>query len=276
MTKCFAFFRSFACLFALLLTPIVSVGQETGGEVGESKEIDTDRDSFTPATSTVQSGRWVLESAYSFIDNRKVHETHSLPEIVLRHGISEIMELRLGWNYEVGGAGSPISGNLPGDEPEESKLDRDSRMLYGTKVRVSDQRGLLPQSSFILQGLTPTYGEVTATQMSAAYAFGWTLPNRWVWDFATRYGTGSLEKDNFNTWSPSTVIKVPVGERWKVHAEYFGVFTDGRAKETTQHFFSPGAHYLITKNFEIGSRVGWGLNDQSPNSFVNVGFGWQY
>lgn len=276
MSRNFAFFRSFAYLFALLLTPIVSVGQETGGEVGESKEIETDRDSFTPATSTVQSGRWVFESAYSFIDNRKVYETHSLPEIVLRHGISEIMELRLGWNYEVGGAGSPVSGNLPSDESEESKLDRESRMLYGTKVLISDQRGLLPQSSFILQGLTPTYGEVTATQLSAAYAFGWTLPNRWVWDFATRYGTGNLEKDNLNTWAPSTVIKVPIGERWKIHAEYFGLFTDGRAKETTQHFLSPGAHYLINKNFEIGSRVGWGLNDQSPNSFVNVGFGWQY
>jgi hypothetical protein len=276
MPRQFTFYRSIACLFALVLLPTVSLGQETGGEAGESKEIETDRDSFTPSTSTVERGRWILESAYSFVDNRRVYETHSYPEIILRHGISEFMELRLGWNYEVGGAGSPISGNLPSEEPEESKLERESRMLYGTKILVSDQRGMLPQSSFILQGLTPTYGEVTATQMSATYAFGWTLRNSWVLDFATRYGTGSIEEDHFNTWSPSTVIKVPVGERWKVHAEYFGVFTDGRAKETTQHFFSPGAHYLISKNFEIGSRVGWGLNDQSPNSFINVGFGWQY
>lgn len=276
MSRKFTFYRSIACLFALVLLPTVSVGQEAGEEAGESKEIETDRDSFTPSTSTVERGRWVLESAYSFIDNRRVYETHSFPEIVLRHGINEIMELRLGWNYEVGGAGSPISGNLPSVEPEESKLERESRMLYGTKVLVSDQRGILPQSSFILQGLTPTYGEVNATQMSATYVFGWTLRNSWVLDFATKYGTGILEEDHFNTWSPSTVIKVPVGERWKVHAEYFGVFTDGRAKETTQHFFSPGAHYLISKNFEIGSRVGWGLNDQSPNSFLNVGFGWQY
>ncbi len=276
MSRQFIFYRFVACLFALVLLPTVSLGQEIEGEAGESKEIETDRDSFTPSTSTVERGRWILESAYSFVDNRRVYETHSFPEIVLRHGINEIMELRLGWNYEVGGAGSPISGNLPSAQPEESKLERESRMLYGTKILVSDQRGMLPQSSFILQGLTPTYGEVNATQMSATYVFGWTLRNSWVLDFATKYGTGSLEEDHFNTWSPSTVIKVPVGERWKVHVEYFGVFTDGRAIETTQHFFSPGAHYLISKNFEIGSRVGWGLNDQSPNSFINVGFGWQY
>ena len=55
------------------------------------------------------------------------------------------------------------------------------------------------------------------------------------------YSTGSFENDHFNVWSPSTVFKVPVGEKWNVHAEYFGVLTEGRAKEGSQHFFGPGA-----------------------------------
>ena len=33
--------------------------------------------------------------------------------------------------------------------------------------------------------------------------------------------------------------------------------------------FSPGVHYLITRDLEIGVRVGWGLNRQSPNFFSN-------
>jgi hypothetical protein len=239
----------------------------------EEDEIETDRDSFTPAATVVGHRRLVIESAYSFIDNRRVPETHSLPEIVARYGISEMIELRFGYNYEVGGAGSPVSGNVPDDLEDEQELEREARLLYGAKVWFSQQDDWLPQSSVILQGFTPTRGENNDSSFSSTYVFGWTLPNDWVWDSGIRYSTASFEEDHFNTWSPSTVVKVPIGEKWKAHAEYFGVFSQGRATESTQHFFSPGIHYLITPNLEIGIRVGWGLNDQSPHFFSNVGGG---
>ena len=69
------------------------------------------------------------------------------------------------------------------------------------------------------------------------------------------------------------MIKLPIGEKWKVHAEYFGIFSEGRETETTQHFFSPGIHYLLSKDLEVGVRVAWGLNDQSANFISNVGLG---
>ena len=102
------------------------------------------------------------------------------------------------------------------------------------------------------------------------------LRNNWTWDSAIRYSTGSFEEDHFNVWAPSTVIKIPIGERWKAHAEYFGVFTEGREDETVQNFFSPGLHYLINRDVEIGVRVGWGLNREAPNFFCNVGGGWRF
>jgi hypothetical protein len=59
-------------------------------------------------------------------------------------------------------------------------------------------------------------------------------------DAAMRYGTASEGEDHFNQWAPSVVLKAPVGERWAVHAEYFGLFSTGKEKEFTRHFFSPG------------------------------------
>ncbi len=248
---------------------------EEGNE--NSEEIETDRDSFTPSTATVQPGRFVFESAYSFIDNRNVDETHSFPELLLRYGLSENLELRLGWNYEIGGASSPVSGNATSVfDDEAGETEEASHLTYGMKLSLSEGSGLMPKSAFMLQGFTPTAGESNLTQLSATHVFGWELANGWVWDVATRYGTSGDSDDRFNTWSPSTVIKVPIGERWKAHAEYFGVFSDGQETESSQNFFSPGAHYLINENLEVGFRVGWGLNDQSPNSFSNFGFGWQY
>jgi hypothetical protein len=244
-------------------------------EIDSAKEdeIETDRDSFTPSTDVVGRKRLVIESAYSLIDNRKAAETHSLPEILSRYGVTDNVELRFGFNYEIGGAGSPVSGNVSGDFEEEPTIEEEARILYGTKLFLTEQSNWIPESSFIIQGFTPTSGEATATTFSSTYVFGWKLRNAAVWDSGIRYGTDSAEEDHFNVWSPSTVLKVPLGERWKAHAEYFGVFSDGKESESTQHFFSPGIHYLISQDLEVGTRVGWGLNDQSPNFFSNVGIG---
>lgn len=252
---------------------IFVAGSERQRDTEGEEEIETDRDSFTPATSVVGRGQLILESAYTFIDNPAVPETHSLPELVARYGISDNIELRFGYNYELGGSGNPVSGNIPSDTEGSTELEREANLLYGTKVWLTEQDEWLPTSSIIVQGFTPVHGESTDTQVSTTYVFGWQLSNDWQWDSAIRYGTGSLEEDRFSTWSPSTVVKIPVGEKWKIHAEYFSVSTSGRETESSQHFFSPGAHYLLTRNLEIGLRVGWGLNEQAPDFFSNVGGG---
>jgi hypothetical protein len=256
--------------------PAGEMAEEPEEPEEEEDEIETDRDSFTPTVTVAGWQRLIVESAYSFIDNDVVAETHSLPELLVRYGVNDWLEFRLGWNYEVGGAGSPISGNLPGDFDDPGGIESESRMIYGAKVWLTEQRDWQPQSVVIVQGFTPTSGESTDTEMSATYVAGYVLANRWVWDSAIRFSTAGEEDDDFHVWAPSTVLKIPVGERWKVHAEYFGIFSHGREAATVQHYFSPGAHYLINPDFEIGARIGWGLNDQAANFFANVGFGLRY
>lgn len=246
------------------------------GTTWSTEEIETDRDSFTPATSLVGHRRFIVESAYSFIDNRRVYETHSLPELLVRYGITERLELRFGTNYEIGGAGNPVSANVPDDFSDEPILEEETNVSYGLKFGLTNQSGWMPKSSILISGFTPVAGEATATDMAATYVGGWTFANRWLLDYAMRYSSGSLEEDQFNIWAPSTVLKVPVGERWKAHIEYFGVFSEGRERESVQHFISPGAHYLINKNADFGSRFGWGLNDDSPNFFINIGGGFRF
>jgi hypothetical protein len=243
----------------------------------DDDEIETDRDSFTPATTTTAVGRMIVESAWSYIDNRDVPDTNSLPELVTRIGVNDWLELRIGWNWEAGGAPNAISsggGNL--EESPAAEIERDSQLLYGFKAALTSQSDWRPQSAVIVQGGTPTYGRDTATQLVTAYVFGWELANRWKWDSAMRYSYDSATGDHFNVWAPSTVLKIPLGEQWMIHGEYFGVISDGRANDRSQHYFSPGVHYLVTRDLEVGIRVGWGLNDQAANFFSNVGAGWRY
>ncbi|MBA4064259.1 MAG: transporter [Isosphaera sp.] len=256
-------------------------GERSAGPGRERDEVETDRDSFTPATTTAGRRRLIVEAAYTFADNRRFKETHSVPELILRYGLTERVELRFGFNYEVGGEAAEATGAEAGEDvfAARDRLLRESTLSYGVKVGLTEQRRWVPRSAVIVQGFTPTRGSAgapTATQVVATYAAGWELPNRWRFDAAVRYGTASEAGDRFGQFAPSAVLRVPVGERLAVHGEYFGIVTTGRAVETTQHFFSPGVHYLVTPDLEVGVRLGWGLNDQSPRFFSNVGFGLRF
>ncbi len=242
-----------------------------------TQRIETDRDSFTPAITTVDKQRLMVESAWSYTDNKRVADAHSLPELLLRYGLTRNLEVRFGANYETGGESSVVSsGGSFLEGASEGELGSESKVTYGVKMLLNEQDGWRPQSALTVAGATPTGGEENATSLISSYVFGWEFENRINIASGMRYGLLSAEEDHFNSWAPSTVIKVPVFERVSVHAEYFGIFSDGRDVESVRHFFSPGVSYLVSPDLEIGLRTGWGLNDQSANFFSNVGFGWQY
>jgi hypothetical protein len=220
----------------------------------------------------------VVESAWSFIDNRDVPDGHSLPELLLRYGANDWLELRFGSNYEVGGEAAAVSGTSFGEEHDDrgGEIERSSTISYGIKALLSGQEGWIPESSVIVAGVTPTSGRETATDVVVTGVWGWTFANDWKWDSSLRYGTGHAEGDRFNHWAPSTVLKVPVGEAWDVHAEFFSDCSDGREVDVCKHYFSPGAACMLTENIELGVRLGWGLNDDATKFFSNVGVGWRF
>ena len=250
--------------------------QEGDGENPFEQHLETDRDSFTPSTRTVDAGLWIVESSYSFIDNRDAKDTHSFPELLARYGIGERLELRIGGNYEVGGEGASVSGSSSGEHLETGELVHETQLLYGAKLWLTEQGDWLPESSVIAQGHTPTSGPDPATAFTLGYVFGWELPSEWKLDSSIRFDADKEGTDRFEVWIPSIVARKSVGDRWNIHAEYFGHFSQNRADNFSRHYFSPGLHYLLTPNLEIGSRFGWGLNGEAVNFFTNTGVGWRF
>lgn len=242
----------------------------------ESDEpLETDRDSFTFAATTVEPGKTLVEMSYSFLENRNVPNTNSFPEMLTRVGLTERLELRLGWNYEVGGGGD-VSGTDLGEQQEEPGIQRESQISYGFKYALTRQKSWLPESACIVQFATPTSGPAKASQLIAGYVFGWTILENWKLDSAIRFGTEAEGNDHYNEWAPSVVLKIPVRKRWNIHGEYFGIFTDGRTINTNAQYLSPGISYLISRDCEIGIRCGWGLNQDAASFFNNVGLGWRF
>ena len=261
---------------------VILRGQEPEGiepresENSDEEPIETDRDSFTPSTRTVSAQRTIIESSYSFIDNRHTADTHSLPELLVRYGLNDWLELRLGGNYEVGGGGSEVSGGAGEEEVHGNGIVRETQLLYGLKARISEQNNWLPESSLIVQGHTPASGPDPATAFSLVYVIGWTLPENWKLDSAIHYAADKEGNDRYEAWAPSIVLRKTIAERWNLHAEYFGHFSQDKKENFRRHYVSPGVHYLITPNVELGLRVGWGLNDDASKFFSNVGVGYRF
>jgi hypothetical protein len=253
--------------------------EETEGdretEVEEREEfIETDRNSFTFAPMTAGADRLIVESAYSYIKIGGEGAKHSFPESVFRYGIGDRFELRLGYNYEVGRAAEVAEGDIAGN----FGINAEQQMLYGFKCALTRQRPdsrLLPNSAFLAQGHTPIGSIEGRTQMRLGYVWGWVLPNDWTFDSAIRFGTDREGGDGYTLWAPSTVLKVPFGrdKRWFTHVEYFGVMSQAKENDFSKQFIDTGLHYLITPNFEVGSIVAFGINDQTRGILVNVGFG---
>ena len=242
----------------------------------EFHELDTDRDAFTPATATAKLGTVLTESSYVWIDNRGTPATNSFPELLVRIGARERLEWRLGFNYEQGSGGSVVAAVEVGEPPLGEAGSEEANLLYGCKVRVTDQDGWIPRSAAIIEGFTPVAGDVWGTEPVVTYAFGWKLPEEWRFDTSIRYAYADSEEGRFDRWMPSVVLRIPMTDRWEVHAEWFGSWSQGLADDSVRPFAGPGTHFMLTPRFEIGCRMGWGLTRDAAGYFVDTGAGWRF
>jgi hypothetical protein len=258
------------------LEPDPDAERESDTESREREDfIETDRNSFTFAPMTPGAGRLILESAYTFISIGNEGAKHSFPESVFRYGIGDRLELRLGYNFETGRAKREAP---EGDIAGNFGINAEQQIFYGFKYSLTQPTPdfkLMPHSAFLAQLHTPIGSVEGQTQIRLGGAWGWTLPNGWIFDQGVRFGTDREGTDSYALWSPSTVLKIPFGreKRWFTQVEYFGIMTQGKEHDFSKQFIDTGLHYFITPNFEVGTIVAFGINEQTRGVFVNVGFG---
>jgi len=232
----------------------------------EETHVETDRDSFTRSPRVVERRRCVLEGSYSILEQDAEYDGYIFPDLLVRYGTTDWLELRLGWTYEIGKFHHLVH--------EGAEKVKEGIAMYGAKVALTSADGWRPASTLIGTGYTPTSGESNDTDFSLEYAAGWELPNRWEFDAGLRWFSLAEEEDRFTEWAPSVVLKTPLlSERANAHVEYFSLLSVDREEEYQQHYIGPGSHYLLTPNCEIGARVFWGLNEDSAQFICNAGMG---
>lgn len=234
-----------------------------------AEPLVTDRPDFTESTVTVQPGWLQFESGYAFTQ-RDEDKAHSGPELLLRVGLIERLEIRLTLNY------------LAVDAVEVDTQGLEDLTL-GTKIKLAqgseDFDLTAPSVAVIVETTLPTGGDdfrEDQPQPQIKFAFAWDLSDRFSLGSNLNYAYLSEEGDRFHQFSGSLTLGYKLTDRWGTYIEYFG-FVPASKDGPGESFFNGGLTYLVNDNLQLDARAGVGAsNGKSPDYFVGVGVAWRW
>ena len=157
------------------------------------KELISDRPSFTEGSSPVGYKNLQIEGGYTYTqaaDGIKGHDTHDLPEFLMRYGLAERLELRVIWE---GVVFDSVSNHSTGRVATDTGItDVDIGFKYG----VTKQRDWLPETALIVSVSVPSGSRSQSSYQVDAevvFAYGWDITKRlWV---GGRYGQPQHERN---------------------------------------------------------------------------------
>lgn len=246
------------------------------------ERIETERHDFTQSATTVGRGVFQIESGYSYFFKETEHESesaHTFPEMLLRFGISEDLELRLRWNH---------AWVFIKDEEDRSGYE-DLRFSLKMQLTREHDHSLLPTSALELRGLAPTSGKPFSTdntEFSFDYIYQWTLLERMSLAGSTGFGTRGFgefgilpdqpTEQYFNAFSQSVAMGVEWSEVNTVYLEWYGLYSEGLEDEFTVSVLNVGVDHYLSDNLIVDLRLGIGLSEDSDDFFSGVGGGYRF
>ncbi|XZE54325.1 transporter [Planctomycetaceae bacterium SH139] len=246
------------------------------------ERIETERHDFTQSATTVGRGITQVEAGYSFFfkETGSERETaHTLPETLIRIGLSEDIEMRFRLNH-----------TWVFVEDKQDRIGAED-MRFSLKLQMTREcdHSLLPTSAVELRGLAPTGGEAFTTnrvEFSVDYIYQWTLYEHITLAGSTGFGTRGFgefgilpdepTQENFNVLSQSVALGLELSDKNTLYAEWYGLFSDGLEDEFTVSVVNAGLDHYVTDDLVLDFRLGVGLNQDSDDFFTGIGGGFRF
>jgi hypothetical protein len=255
--------RAFALLGLLLASP--AAAQDFSGL---PDALNTDRPDFTEGTSTVPAGHYQLESGYTFT-RQGDEESQSLGEVLLRIGVGESVEARLGV-----GSYDWVRSGVPGERALRGYEDP----TIGVKIRLTpEDMNLLPPGHPSLAILLATSVPVGSGGFSSdvwqpegKLALGWDFTDRFSLASTLVYTYASDGGERFGQFAASLSAGLALDDRWGAYLEGYG-FSKESADGSSTSYLNTGLSYLLSKDVSFDVRVGAGLDSPHPNWYAGLG-----
>ena len=247
---------------ALVLCALAAVAAVAGDD-----PLVTDRPDFTESAVTVTRGRTQIEAGYTFTEIGDL-EQHTVGELLVRIGWTEIVELRVGFNswLQVDGPGVDLTGT--------------EDLSVGCKIRLSDPLpagSRLPQVAVLLATTLPTgsdeFGNSEA-QPSATVALSWELSERTSIGSNVGYARLGEKGDRFGELSASVALGRELSERLGGYVEVYALSRqEGHGDDQT---LNAGFTWALSDDSQLDFRAGTGLDSDSADFFVGAGAAWRF
>ncbi len=228
----------------------------------------TDRPDQTESAVVVPQGRVQLETGWTFSredESGQRTETHEAAGTLVRVGLAERVELRVGWagyisaDMDFGGAMTDADG--PGDTE------------LGAKIHLHEERGRAPELALLAAVSLPTGGDdfssdefdpsfrISAShELSERLAIGYNAGAAWTSESGT----------TLSNYQYTAALGIGVTDKLGAFVELFGD-VPASAPGRPANSFDGGLTYLLRHNLQADLAGGVGLSSAADDWFVGLG-----
>jgi hypothetical protein len=260
-------------LARLLKWPEKAEDEEGDGEKeDEESPLESDRPDFTESSTTVGKGRFQIEGGYTYTHNRTGNattDTHDLPELLLRYGVAERLEMRLAWDEGV--VFDRQTDRVTGRVVSESGS---TDIEFGFKYAISKQDKWRPQTALIATLTAPAGSPAFSSQQADAkinFLYSWELNKKLSLNCSTGNVWTSESGDRFSQFFQSASVEYELTERLHCFNEWYAFFRRDSIDNRPQHYYDGGFTFLVTPNFQLDWRAGCGLSGAADDFFTGCG-----
>jgi hypothetical protein len=231
------------------------------------------RRSLGQRISAMLEGRTQIEGGYSFaydrLDGARATQ-HVLPDLLVRYGLMERLELRVGWP---GLVWTRYDGPLA-DQSRDETLGP----TVGFMVDLWPPRGWLPQTAVLasvpitLQGNPFT---MESLQPLSQVLYCWDLSDRVTLGGTTGAALFRVEGDNFVQLQQTASLDWTLTDRIAPFVEWEMLVDYGSADDGAQHLLGGGLSFLLTERLQLTWRAGVGVNDRAPDFVTGLYFAYR-
>ena len=211
----------------------------------------TDRPDATESPNAVPKGFLQVETGAfyeSFEDNSIKYETYTYNTTLVRYGLLDNLELRLGWDFVEGI--TTISGRKLDDVTSGF-----NPLLLGFKTGIAKESGCFPEIGFLGHLYLPFSAsedykpETTGVDFRFSFAHTLSENSSLSYNLGAAWGDDSSEAAYVYTLAFGQGITEKLG----AYAELYG---DMPEQSKANHFWDAGLTYLISNNVQIDATIG--------------------
>jgi len=246
----------FLFVIGFLFITLKSNSQEINEKGTSSQPLVTDRPDATEASSTVGKGVLQIETGglyESFEENSIQSVNYTFNTTLVRYGILDNLELRLGWDLVEGI--TKVNGNKI-----ENITSGLSPLLLGVKIDISEENGAIPEIALIgnvfpLFSASKDYRpETTAVAFRFSFSHTFSEKSSIGYNLGAEWGNDSPEAAGIYT----VAYGYRLTDKFGVYAELYG---DLPEDSSANHYWDAGFTYLVSNDLQLDAYFGTSITE---------------